>query len=48
MDNGLIFPYRFCRAHAEPGDAKPSEVEDVFGLILLKMVTRTSSRQAMG
>jgi|ADurb_Leu_03_Slu_FD_contig_111_81463_length_299_multi_11_in_0_out_0_1 hypothetical protein len=48
MDNGLIFPYRFCRAHAEPGDAKPSKAEDVFGLILLETVTRTSSRQAMG
>jgi hypothetical protein len=25
MDNGLIFPYRFTRAHDEHSDAKPTK-----------------------
>jgi hypothetical protein len=25
MDNGLIFPYRFTRAHDERSDAKPTK-----------------------
>jgi hypothetical protein len=33
MDNGLIFPYRLYRAHAEPGDAKRLNPYEAFGLI---------------
>jgi hypothetical protein len=48
MDNGLIFPYPWYSAHAEPGDAKRLKPEDVFGLIQAERVNRTGSRQAMG
>jgi hypothetical protein len=48
MDNGLIFPYPWCCAHAEPGDAKRLKLVDVFGLKSVERATLTSSRQTMG
>jgi hypothetical protein len=48
MDNGLIFPYRFCCAHAEAGDAKQTILCTPFGACVGECVTRSGSRQAMG